>query len=185
MRNSRKQQIRSALFANSTLDLQNVSPLKRRNICLLCDSLDGEHLWDRSCVWVLLLDLRMQPCWTSHRNTDITQAVYTFLTFWNALFCVCPKPDSSDQRSARRVTGRLLQGHNKSPFIVEWFSVSVCQETVWEAFKIFWDRLPERDEYQDWVGRCMDGSVSVTDIGRFFSQSEEHISFIRSVSVSV
>ena len=61
----------------------------------------------------------------------------------------------------------------------------MCQETVWEAFKIFWDRLPERDEYQDWVGRCMDGSVSVTDIGRFFSQSEEHISFIRSVSVSV
>lgn len=60
--------------------------------------------------------------------------------------------------------------------------VSVCQETVWEAFKIFWDRLPERPEYQDWVGRCMDGSVSIKDIGSFFSHSEEHSSLIHSVS---
>uniref|UniRef100_A0A3Q3WQY1 SEA domain-containing protein n=1 Tax=Mola mola TaxID=94237 RepID=A0A3Q3WQY1_MOLML len=62
---------------------------------------------------------------------------------------------------------------------LKYFHLRVCQETVWEAFKIFWDRLPERDEYQDWVGRCMDGSVSVTDIGKFFSQSEEHVSLIR------
>ncbi|XP_056226960.1 interphotoreceptor matrix proteoglycan 2 [Seriola aureovittata] len=63
---------------------------------------------------------------------------------------------------------------------LSYFHLRVCQETVWEAFKIFWDRLPERDEYQDWVGRCMDGSVSVMDIGSFFSQSEEHIDLIRS-----
>ena len=63
--------------------------------------------------------------------------------------------------------------------------VSVCQETVWEAFKIFWDRLPEREEYQDWVGRCMDGSVSVKDIGSVFSKSEEHSSLIQSVSNTI
>lgn len=57
----------------------------------------------------------------------------------------------------------------------------VCQETVWEAFKIFWDELPERTVYQGWVDRCMDGSVSVADIGRFFSQSEEHAALIRNV----
>ncbi|KAM7365867.1 hypothetical protein PAMP_016760 [Pampus punctatissimus] len=61
-----------------------------------------------------------------------------------------------------------------------YFHLRVCQETVWEAFKIFWDRLPERDEYQDWVSRCMDGTVSVMEIGRFFSQSEEHLGLIRS-----
>lgn len=53
---------------------------------------------------------------------------------------------------------------------------------MWEAFKIFWDRLPDRDEYQAWVNRCIDGSVSIKDIGSFFSQSEEHQSLIRSVS---
>ncbi|XP_013770237.1 interphotoreceptor matrix proteoglycan 2-like [Pundamilia nyererei] len=63
---------------------------------------------------------------------------------------------------------------------LSYFHLRVCQETVWEAFKIFWDRLPERDEYQGWVSRCMDGSISVMDIGRFFSQSEEHRSLIRS-----
>ncbi|GLD75275.1 sentrin-specific protease 7-like isoform X1, partial [Lates japonicus] len=61
-----------------------------------------------------------------------------------------------------------------------YFHLRVCQETVWEAFKIFWDRLPDRDEYQDWVGRCKNGSISVMDIGSFFSQSEEHISLIKS-----
>uniref|UniRef100_A0A3Q3NCR8 Uncharacterized protein n=1 Tax=Mastacembelus armatus TaxID=205130 RepID=A0A3Q3NCR8_9TELE len=65
---------------------------------------------------------------------------------------------------------------------LKYFHLRVCQETVWEAFKVFWDRLPERDEYQEWVSRCMEGSVSVMDIGRFFSQSEEHISLIRSVT---
>ncbi|XP_049922240.1 interphotoreceptor matrix proteoglycan 2-like [Epinephelus moara] len=63
---------------------------------------------------------------------------------------------------------------------LNYFHLRVCQETVWEAYKIFWDRLPERDEYQDWVGRCMDGSATVMDIGRFFSQSEEHISLVKS-----
>ncbi|XP_076580293.1 uncharacterized protein LOC143316294 [Chaetodon auriga] len=63
---------------------------------------------------------------------------------------------------------------------LSYFRLRVCQETVWEAFKIFWDRLPERDEYQDWVGRCRDGSVSVMDIGSFFSQSGEHMSLISS-----
>uniref|UniRef100_A0A8D3CTS0 SEA domain-containing protein n=1 Tax=Scophthalmus maximus TaxID=52904 RepID=A0A8D3CTS0_SCOMX len=67
---------------------------------------------------------------------------------------------------------------------LNYFHLRVCQETVWEAFKIFWDRLPERDEYQDWVGRCMDGSFSVTDIGSFFSQSDEHISLIRNVKTT-
>ncbi|XP_014859457.1 PREDICTED: titin-like [Poecilia mexicana] len=63
---------------------------------------------------------------------------------------------------------------------LHFFHLRVCQETVWEAFKIFWDRLPDRDEYQVWVNRCIDGSVSIQDIGSFFSQSEEHQSLVRS-----
>ncbi|MED6280058.1 hypothetical protein CHARACLAT_006985, partial [Characodon lateralis] len=63
---------------------------------------------------------------------------------------------------------------------LNFFHLRVCQETVWEAFKIFWDELPDRGEYQAWVNRCIDGSVSIKDIGSFFSQSEEHKSLIRS-----
>uniref|UniRef100_A0A8C6MKX6 SEA domain-containing protein n=1 Tax=Nothobranchius furzeri TaxID=105023 RepID=A0A8C6MKX6_NOTFU len=67
---------------------------------------------------------------------------------------------------------------------LKFFHLRVCQETVWEAFKIFWDRLPELDEYQNWVNHCINGSVSIKDIGRSFGQSEEHKALIRSVSSS-
>ncbi|XP_041128679.1 interphotoreceptor matrix proteoglycan 2-like, partial [Polyodon spathula] len=62
---------------------------------------------------------------------------------------------------------------------LKYFKLRVCQETVWEAFKIFWDRLPERDEYQRWMKLCEDGTVSVFEIGTSFSQSEEHLLLVQ------
>uniref|UniRef100_A0A671TCV1 Interphotoreceptor matrix proteoglycan 2 n=1 Tax=Sinocyclocheilus anshuiensis TaxID=1608454 RepID=A0A671TCV1_9TELE len=66
---------------------------------------------------------------------------------------------------------------------LNYFHLRVCQETVWEAFKIFWDRLPEKEEYQIWMRKCQNSSVSVFDIGRSFSQSAEHLALISSVSI--
>ncbi|XP_062845356.1 interphotoreceptor matrix proteoglycan 2 [Trichomycterus rosablanca] len=63
---------------------------------------------------------------------------------------------------------------------LDYFYLRVCQETVWEAFKIFWDRLPKKDEYQLWISRCQNGSISVFDIGKSFSQSPEHLAVITS-----
>ncbi|XP_062302694.1 interphotoreceptor matrix proteoglycan 2 [Osmerus eperlanus] len=63
---------------------------------------------------------------------------------------------------------------------LKYFHLRVCQETVWEAFKVFWDHLPERNEYQAWVNKCQDGSLTVMDIGANFSRSEEHINLVRS-----
>nr|XP_061799677.1 LOW QUALITY PROTEIN: interphotoreceptor matrix proteoglycan 2-like [Nerophis lumbriciformis] len=57
---------------------------------------------------------------------------------------------------------------------LSFFNLRVCQETVWEAFKIFWDRLPEQEEYQSWMNQCQEGEVTARDIGAYFSQSEEH-----------
>ncbi|XP_074514145.1 interphotoreceptor matrix proteoglycan 2 [Sebastes fasciatus] len=57
---------------------------------------------------------------------------------------------------------------------LSYFHLRVCQETIWEAFKIFWDRLPEQEEYQSWMSKCQEGTVTAQDIGSFFSQSEEH-----------
>lgn len=56
---------------------------------------------------------------------------------------------------------------------------------MWEAFKIFWDRLPEKEEYQIWMRKCQNSSVGVFDIGRSFSQSAEHLALITSVSILV
>ncbi|XP_077473049.1 interphotoreceptor matrix proteoglycan 2 isoform X3 [Stigmatopora argus] len=68
------------------------------------------------------------------------------------------------QESAKQVVANHLS----------FFHLRVCQETVWEAFKIFWDRLPEQEEYQNWMNQCQEGEVTVRDIGAYFSQSEEH-----------
>ncbi|XP_077436521.1 interphotoreceptor matrix proteoglycan 2 isoform X2 [Vanacampus margaritifer] len=68
------------------------------------------------------------------------------------------------QESAKQVVANHLS----------FFHLRVCQETVWEAFKIFWDRLPEQEEYQSWMNQCQEGVVTARDIGTYFSQSEEH-----------
>ncbi|KAL7833973.1 hypothetical protein AOLI_G00289330 [Acnodon oligacanthus] len=75
---------------------------------------------------------------------------------------------------SQETVNQALQNH------LEYFHLRVCQETVWEAFKIFWDRLPEKDEYQLWISRCQNGSISVFDIGRSFSQSPEHLALVAS-----
>ncbi|KAG8000520.1 Sentrin-specific protease 7, partial [Nibea albiflora] len=62
---------------------------------------------------------------------------------------------------------------------LSYFHLRVCQETIWEAFKIFWDRLPEQEEYQSWMSQCQEGTVTAQDIGSYFSQSEEHHALVK------
>ncbi|XP_036401409.1 interphotoreceptor matrix proteoglycan 2 [Megalops cyprinoides] len=66
---------------------------------------------------------------------------------------------------------------------LDYFHLRVCQETVWEAFKIFWDRLPEGDEYQLWMSMCRQGTATVLDIGTNFSKSEEHLTLVQNVTL--
>ncbi|NXR44025.1 IMPG2 protein, partial [Hippolais icterina] len=61
---------------------------------------------------------------------------------------------------------------------LKYFRLRVCQETVWEVFKTFWDRLPEREEYNTWMSLCEEGMMSIFEMGTNFSQSEEHRSLI-------
>ncbi|NXA59874.1 IMPG2 protein, partial [Mohoua ochrocephala] len=61
---------------------------------------------------------------------------------------------------------------------LKYFRLRVCQETVWEVFKTFWDRLPEREEYNTWMSLCEEGIMSIFEMGTNFSQSEEHRSLI-------
>ena len=70
-------------------------------------------------------------------------------------------------------------------FLLKYPSVSfpVCQEAVWEAFRTFWDRLPEREEYRYWMDLCEGGITTIFEMGTKFSQSVEHTSLIMKVSV--
>ncbi|XP_007456669.1 PREDICTED: interphotoreceptor matrix proteoglycan 1 isoform X2 [Lipotes vexillifer] len=53
--------------------------------------------------------------------------------------------------------------------------IKVCQEAVWEAYRIFLDRIPDPGEYQDWVSICQQETFCLFDIGRNFSNSQEHL----------
>uniref|UniRef100_A0A3Q2QMV1 Interphotoreceptor matrix proteoglycan 1a n=1 Tax=Fundulus heteroclitus TaxID=8078 RepID=A0A3Q2QMV1_FUNHE len=62
-----------------------------------------------------------------------------------------------------------------------YYQLRVCQEAVWEAFRIFLDRIPGTSEYQTWVHACQQESLCISDIAKNFSSSEEHISMIQRV----
>ncbi|KAA0708968.1 Interphotoreceptor matrix proteoglycan 1 [Triplophysa tibetana] len=57
-----------------------------------------------------------------------------------------------------------------------YYTLRVCQEAVWEAFRIFLDRIPSSSEYQKWVHTCQHESFS--DLAVNFSNSQEHIDMV-------
>uniref|UniRef100_A0A672FT30 Interphotoreceptor matrix proteoglycan 1 n=1 Tax=Salarias fasciatus TaxID=181472 RepID=A0A672FT30_SALFA len=58
---------------------------------------------------------------------------------------------------------------------------TLCQEAVWEAFRIFFDRIPGTVEYQHWVRTCQQESLCISDLAKNFSASEEHLSLVHRV----
>ncbi|XP_071998186.1 interphotoreceptor matrix proteoglycan 1 isoform X2 [Engystomops pustulosus] len=60
-----------------------------------------------------------------------------------------------------------------------YYRLRVCQEAVWEAFRIFMDRIPQTTEYQTWVDACQQESFCLFDIGKNFSTSQGHLDIIQ------
>ncbi|XP_072494162.1 interphotoreceptor matrix proteoglycan 1 [Notamacropus eugenii] len=54
-----------------------------------------------------------------------------------------------------------------------YYRLRVCQEAVWEAYRIFLDRIPDTSEYQNWVSACQKESYCIFDIGETFIHSQE------------
>ncbi|XP_064150717.1 LOW QUALITY PROTEIN: interphotoreceptor matrix proteoglycan 1 [Loxodonta africana] len=60
-----------------------------------------------------------------------------------------------------------------------YYRLRVCQEAVWEAYRIFLDRIPDTGEYQDWVSICQQETFCLFDIGKNFSSSQEHLELLQ------
>ncbi|XP_031200852.1 interphotoreceptor matrix proteoglycan 1 [Mastomys coucha] len=60
----------------------------------------------------------------------------------------------------------------------EYYRLRVCQEVVWEAYRVFLDRIPDTEEYQDWVSLCQKETFCLFDIGKNFSNSQEHLDLL-------
>ncbi|XP_060242082.1 interphotoreceptor matrix proteoglycan 1 [Meriones unguiculatus] len=60
-----------------------------------------------------------------------------------------------------------------------YYRLRVCQEVVWEAYRIFLDRIPDTEEYQGWVSTCQEETFCLFDIGKNFSSSQEHLDLLQ------
>ncbi|XP_028821204.1 interphotoreceptor matrix proteoglycan 1 isoform X2 [Denticeps clupeoides] len=78
---------------------------------------------------------------------------------------VCPQENMAEVISSHRAYYRLR----------------VCQEAVWEAFRIFLDRVPDTMEYQQWVYACQRDSLCADDLAQNFSSSKEHLDMVSKI----
>lgn len=61
----------------------------------------------------------------------------------------------------------------------------VCQEAIWEAFRIFLDRVPNSEEYRAWVYTCQHENLCMDDLAQNFSSSQEHLEMVARVSAAL
>ncbi|XP_077413260.1 interphotoreceptor matrix proteoglycan 1 isoform X2 [Vanacampus margaritifer] len=59
-----------------------------------------------------------------------------------------------------------------------YYKLRVCQEAIWEAFRIFLDRVPNTEEYRSWVYTCQHENLCMDDLAQNFSRSQEHLDMV-------
>ncbi|XP_035529584.1 interphotoreceptor matrix proteoglycan 1 [Morone saxatilis] len=59
-----------------------------------------------------------------------------------------------------------------------YYKLRVCQEAIWEAFRIFLDRVPNSEEYRAWVYTCQHENLCMDDLAQNFSSSQEHLDMV-------
>ncbi|KAM9709081.1 interphotoreceptor matrix proteoglycan 1 isoform 3-T3 [Menidia menidia] len=59
-----------------------------------------------------------------------------------------------------------------------YYKLRVCQEAIWEAFRIFLDRTPSPEEYGAWVYSCQHENLCMDDLAQNFSTSQEHLDLV-------
>ncbi|KAM6917407.1 interphotoreceptor matrix proteoglycan 1 [Lycodopsis pacificus] len=59
-----------------------------------------------------------------------------------------------------------------------YYKLRVCQEAIWEAFRIFLDRVPNSEEYSAWLYTCQHENLCMDDLAQNFSSSQEHLDMV-------
>uniref|UniRef100_A0A452UJR6 Interphotoreceptor matrix proteoglycan 1 n=1 Tax=Ursus maritimus TaxID=29073 RepID=A0A452UJR6_URSMA len=111
---------------------------------------------------------KMYKVSTMQRIFDLAKHRTKRSTFFPTGVKVCP------QESMKQIVASLQA----------YYRLRVCQEAVWEAYRIFLDRIPDPGEYQDWVSLCQQETFCLFDIGKNFSNSQEHLDLLQQVSLN-
>ncbi|XP_048948242.1 interphotoreceptor matrix proteoglycan 1 [Canis lupus dingo] len=106
---------------------------------------------------------KMYKVSTMKRIFDLAKHRTKRSTFFPTGVKVCP------QESMKQILASLQA----------YYRLRVCQEVVWEAYRIFLDRIPDPGEYQDWVSICQQETFCLFDIGKNFSNSQEHLDLLQ------
>ncbi|XP_035022956.1 interphotoreceptor matrix proteoglycan 1 isoform X1 [Hippoglossus stenolepis] len=59
-----------------------------------------------------------------------------------------------------------------------YYKLRVCQEAIWEAFRIFFDRVPNSEEYRAWVYTCQHQNLCMDELAQNFSSTQEHLELV-------
>ncbi|KAM3871236.1 interphotoreceptor matrix proteoglycan 1 [Diretmus argenteus] len=59
-----------------------------------------------------------------------------------------------------------------------YYKLRVCQEAIWEAFRVFLDRVPNSEEYSAWLYTCQHENLCMDDLALNFSSSQEHLDMV-------
>ncbi|NXE87471.1 IMPG1 protein, partial [Menura novaehollandiae] len=126
---------------------------------------DAKHLADTSGSDKTERTTKRSRVSTIRRIFDMAKHRTKRSSFFSTGVKVCP------QESVKQI----LASHQA------YYRLRVCQEAVWEAFRIFLDRIPDTSEYQNWVTACQRETFCIFDIGKNFSNSQEHLEIIQRV----
>ncbi|XP_034153174.1 interphotoreceptor matrix proteoglycan 1 isoform X2 [Esox lucius] len=83
-------------------------------------------------------------------------------TFFTTGVKICPQENMKEVLSIHRA----------------YYKLRVCQEAIWEAFRIFLDRVPNSEEYKHWTHACQHSSLCLDEVARNFSRTQEHIDMV-------
>ncbi|XP_029983225.1 interphotoreceptor matrix proteoglycan 1 isoform X2 [Sphaeramia orbicularis] len=86
------------------------------------------------------------------------------------------------KRSTLFTTGVKVCPHETMKAVITshraYYKLRVCQEAIWEAFRIFLDRVPNSEEYRAWVYTCQHENLCMDDLAQNFSSSQEHLDLV-------
>ncbi|XP_053290839.1 interphotoreceptor matrix proteoglycan 1 [Pleuronectes platessa] len=83
-------------------------------------------------------------------------------TMFNTGVKVCPQD-----------TMKVVLGSHRA-----YYKLRVCQEAIWEAFRIFFDRVPNSEEYRAWVYTCQHQNLCMDELAQNFSSTQEHLELV-------
>ncbi|KAF6364596.1 interphotoreceptor matrix proteoglycan 1 [Rhinolophus ferrumequinum] len=134
-----------------------------KDLSIKMNNSETEHTGNALRIETTESTAKMYKLSTMRQIFDLAKHRTKRSAFYPARVKVCP------QESMKQILANLQA----------YYRLRVCQEAVWEAYRIFLDHIPDTGEYQHWVSICQQETFCLFDIGKNFSNSQEHLNLLQ------